>query len=433
MDAIGALVGRDVTFHPYPTPGPYRLDRMPVDSLARLRSVGFGALVFLDQGNAGDELDEVQHLLAAIDDSRLIAYCGDGTIARSEVGVGSFSDIEPPSPAAMLPVNRNPLMTKYIVSSGVLRDNPVTIVDVGARGGFNTEWRVFGDSLRVIGFEPDEAECARLAVSAPPNITYIPAALGKQEGEAILYVTTLDASSGLYRTDMEYFSRLVNGENGRVAKEHPVRITTLDAALSGIGAHRIDFIKLDAEGAELDILQGGRALIASHSLLGLLSEIRFQREINGCPTFADLDAWIQPYGFRLYGMHFTHQSRRALPYPGLADYRLPSGERFFAYTTHGQIMDGDALYFRDLLIPANAAIRGELAATQILKAAAFFEIYALNDCAAELILAHRHLLEPLLNCDELLDRLTPSLRNRRVGFHQYRDTYFDPNRGVFRG
>lgn len=331
---------------------------------------------------------------------------------------------------ATIVINNGPEMTRFLVSRGVFRADPVTIVDVGARWGFNEEWQVFGDALRVFCFEPDAEECERLNAAASPNVTYIPAALSRRAGEATLYVTRLRASSGLYKTDMTYFSRLLNGGNGDTASEERVQVTTLDEALSRLGAPPIDFIKLDAEGAELDVLLGGPRVMAGGSLVGLWSEFRFQKEINGCPTFSELDAHVQAFGFRLFGMQFTHQSRRALPYPSLADYRLPTGERFFAYTTCGQVMDGDALYFRDLLIPANAGIRSQATAIQLLKAAAFFEIYSLNDCAAELVMAHRELLQPVVDCDDLLDRLTPRLRSQKTGFAEYIEAYFDPKRGV---
>jgi len=325
-------------------------------------------------------------------------------------------------------VNSDPAMTRFIVDSGLLRDDPVTIVDVGARWGFNEEWRVFGDSLRMICFEPDVEECERLNAQADRRVTYVPAALGNEAGTATFYITRLDASCGLYRTNSQYFSRLLNGANGEVVGERSVSVTTLDSELSRLGVPAVDFIKLDAEGAELDVLLGAPETMSSAGLLGLQSECRFQKEINGCPTFSELDRHVQPFGLRLYGLWFGHQSRRALPYPGIHDYRLPSGERFFAYTTSGQIMDGDALYFRDWLIPANAGRRSQAAATQVLKAAAFFEIYDLIDCAAELILGHRDLLSARVDCDALLDRLTPSLAGRRMGYREYLAAYFDPQR-----
>jgi hypothetical protein len=54
-----------------------------------------------------------------------------------------------------MPINGDPAMTRYLVETGVLCQDPVTIVDVGARWGFNAEWQVFGNALRVICFEPD--------------------------------------------------------------------------------------------------------------------------------------------------------------------------------------------------------------------------------------------------------------------------------------
>ena len=321
-------------------------------------------------------------------------------------------------------------MTKYLVEAGAFRDDPVTIVDVGARWGINSEWKIFGGALRAYCFEPDRVECERLNASGDPNVTYIPAALGRRNEDATLYETKLGASTGLYRTNMDYFSRLLNRDNAQVVKEHRIEVTTLDAAMVDHGVATIDFLKLDVEGAELDVLIGAQRFLQGNDLLGILSEFRFQEEINGCPIFWELDSHVRKSGFRLFDMQYTHQSRRALPYAGLADYRLPNGDKFFAYTTHGQIMDGDALYFRDLLIAANGKMRAAATPSRLLKAAAFFEIYSLNDCAAELILANRETLCRQVNCDVLMDLLTPTLRGNRVNYETYMKAYFDPGSTV---
>ena len=68
---------------------------------------------------------------------------------------------------ATIAINHNPPMTRYLVEkTDVFQDDPVTIVDVGARWGFNSEWAVFGEHLKVYCFEPDEEECRRLNASA---------------------------------------------------------------------------------------------------------------------------------------------------------------------------------------------------------------------------------------------------------------------------
>lgn len=56
-------------------------------------------------------------------------------------------------------INDNPRFTKYLVDKKAFQVNPLTVVDVGARGGFESHWSSFGDQLRLIGFEPDVEEC----------------------------------------------------------------------------------------------------------------------------------------------------------------------------------------------------------------------------------------------------------------------------------
>ena len=333
---------------------------------------------------------------------------------------------------AKIVINYAAPMARYLAEkTETFRYDPVIIVDIGARWGFNAEWEVFGKNLRVYCFEPDQKECDRLNASAADNVTYVPCAIGRAKGEATLFEARLSASSGLYKTNMDYFSRLINRDNGVTVAEHPIRVQTLSDALETFGVTSVDFLKLDVEGAELDILMGAETYLNNGLLLGILSEIRFHEEINGCPIFWQLDQYVHRFGFRLYDLQFHHQSRRALPYPSLADYRLPDGKRFFAYTTHGQIMDGDALYFRDPLISANEDRRARMTAPQLLKMAAFLEIYSLNDCAAELILEHESRLKSYVDIDVLLDHLTPDANGGKLNHNEYLQRYFDERGGIF--
>ncbi|WP_170921221.1 FkbM family methyltransferase [Enhydrobacter aerosaccus] len=310
-------------------------------------------------------------------------------------------------------------MTRYLVEEKqIFASNPVIVVDVGARAGVNAEWAVFGDQARIYCFEPEQEECARLAASAPAHVTYIPAALGAVTGQATLYESRLAFSTGLYKTRMEYFGRFTNRDNGEVVAEHTIFVKSLRDAMRDHGIPQFDFIKLDTEGAELDILKGGGQAISSPGLLGVLSEIRLHAEINGSPPFSSLDAFLQAQGFRLYDLSVNHHSRTALPYPQLYDYRLPSGKRFYAYTTHGQLQDGDALYFRDLFGVPN------LEPLALLKLCCFLEIYCLSDCAAELIVANREGLSGLVDPEKLLDLLARQMSDGRQGYQAYVEAYF---------
>ena len=159
-------------------------------------------------------------------------------------------------------------------------------------------------------------------------------------------------------------------------------------------------------------------------MLGVLSEVRFQQEINGSPTFSTLDAFMSANGFRLFDLAAYRQSRIALPYPSPIDYRLPSGERFFAYTTHGQIQDGDALFFRDLLIADSAEFAAQISPLKLLKLCSLLELYSLNDCAAELSLGNVQKLEEVAKPEILLDLLTFGVGGQPVRYKEYLDRYF---------
>jgi hypothetical protein len=61
---------------------------------------------------------------------------------------------------------------------------------------------------------------------------------------------------------------------------------------------------------------------------------------------------------------------------------------------------------------------------RLLKTAVFFELYCLNDCAAEIIVAHREVLAPVVDCDRLLDLLTPPFRGALLNYKNYMKAYF---------
>lgn len=323
----------------------------------------------------------------------------------------------------MITVNPNPLMTQFLVrKTGVFKDNPFVIVDVGARGGLAPHWSVLEPYLKAYCFEPAADECARLAASAPAHITYIPKALAEKSGKKILYVTALADSSGLYKTNMRYFDRLVNGANGVTISEHEIECTTLADCVDRGEIALPDFIKIDAEGGEFDVMQGMGLVLP----LGFITEIRFHGHINGSAPFSVVDNLTTAIGYRLYDLTFYYQSRKDLPYPQLRRVTTQEGRPFMGVTTRGQIQDGDALYFRDLVSDELTATRST---AQILKMACLMELYSLNDCAAELLIAlqKKHFVEggiDFLTIPGLLNLLASGITGERTTFEDYRAQYF---------
>jgi len=104
----------------------------------------------------------------------------------------------------------------------------------------------------------------------------------------------------------------------------------------------VDLIKIDAEGAELEILKGAGNLLSNSCIV--VSEIRFTNKLNGSPPFSNLIDYLNTKNFDLYDLDIYRCSRKVLPTPFLYDFRDGSGLPVPGPTISGQVLSGDALF-----------------------------------------------------------------------------------------
>ena len=147
----------------------------------------------------------------------------------------------------------------------------MTVLDVGAHHGLYTllASKCVGRSGRVIAFEPSPRERRRLAqhlrINRCRNVVVQPCALGDRAGSADLFLV-----EGIH--DWCNSLRLPNVEErtSRVT----VEVRRLDDVLERIGWPRVDFIKLDVEGAELSVLNGAGQLLRGDFRPAILAEVQ---------------------------------------------------------------------------------------------------------------------------------------------------------------
>ena len=135
----------------------------------------------------------------------------------------------------------------------------MTVLDIGAHQGLYTllASRRVGPSGRVFSFEPSPRERRalglNLTMNSCDNVAIQAVALGSEETTADLYV--VDKFNTGYNS---LRPPNVPEPTSTVA----VRVRTLDNWLAEEKIDRVDFIKLDVEGAELSVLKGARELLA---------------------------------------------------------------------------------------------------------------------------------------------------------------------------
>jgi hypothetical protein len=123
----------------------------------------------------------------------------------------------------------------------LLRSSPVRVADIGARGGRQPKWSAVSNHVEFIGFLPGD-------------------------------------------------DRL------RLVRKETLTVGTLDVALQEMGLTGLDFIKLDTQGSELDLLEGAEATLAG-DVFGIEVEVEFTDLYTGQALFPDVHAFLTNHGF----------------------------------------------------------------------------------------------------------------------------------------
>jgi FkbM family methyltransferase len=294
---------------------------------------------------------------------------------------------------SLVNINTSPLFTQYLIASNVFNEIPLMVVDVGARGGFEEHWSMYKDKVRLIGFEADVKECERLnKLEAGTGKRFYPVALHQNEGRKTFYATAFPPSAGFYQPDMKQVGRFPDKEHLTVVNTLDLNTISFDKFANDELINYVDFIKLDTEGSELDILKGALSTLKK-TVLGLSIEIWFQSWHIGQPVFSDMDLFLRSLGFRLFGLDVCHRSRETLP------------EATSSPTKWGQVTAGESLYLRDA---ADEIVNENFLGSgwddvKILKLASIMELFCLPD----------------RDINQLADLLVSSKEGRIVSYNSY--------------
>ena len=144
---------------------------------------------------------------------------------------------------------------------------------------------------QIVAFEPGKNAYARLtenlALNPYRNIQTFPVAVTDREGEAVLHLAgdIADSSASLYPAAQAQ------------AGQEVCRTVALDHFLRSEGLRPPDLIKLDAEGAELAVLQGAQGLLADSPPLWLMEMEEKNLRAAGASKAA-VAQFLTGYGYR---------------------------------------------------------------------------------------------------------------------------------------
>lgn len=250
--------------------------------------------------------------------------------------------------------------------------NPLTLVDVGASGGADPRWSEAAPNLRVIGFDADR----RAGAGDSGSMTYLTAAVYRERARLTFHLTRKQEGSSIFEPNRAFLDRFPDAARFDIVETASVEADTLDAQLASAGLTDIDFLKIDAQGCELAILEGAASAL-QRSIVGLQLEVEFGEMYRGQPLFAEVDQFARRFGFVLFDLCPVHWKRRLGI--GLGG---PKGQLIFA----------EALYLRDLesLSALVAGLESDDARrAKLLHALSVCWLYGYLDYAQEILDAHK--------------------------------------------
>lgn len=168
----------------------------------------------------------------------------------------------------------------------VWRPKPGDIVlDIGAYVGMFTvkASRLVGDKGKVIAVEPSPQNYELLEKNCEGlnNVILVKKAIMSKTGTGKLYYAKSTASNSL----------IIRGE-----RYVEVRTIKLDDLMIDLGLDKVDIIKIDAEGAEIDVLQGGQVVLANGTRLAIAA---YHTAPNGKAEIAQVTSLLQEADYKV--------------------------------------------------------------------------------------------------------------------------------------
>jgi len=142
------------------------------------------------------------------------------------------------------------------------------VVDIGAHVGMFTvkALKESGKEGFVVAIEPEpiNVEILRKNTRKYDNVAIVKKAVGEKKCRAKLYLFGKNLSS------CEYLVKNMGREESSGVME--VEMDRLDNILSGLGISEVDFVKMDVEGAELEVLKGAGEYLKKIKKIAIAAE-----------------------------------------------------------------------------------------------------------------------------------------------------------------
>lgn len=174
--------------------------------------------------------------------------------------------------------------------------SPTLIIDVGAnQGQFSRAAReVFGQSVRIVGFEPLKNEYNILCrnFEGDSNAIFRNCAIGATTSTGEINVNSYSQSSSMMSLGKHHISAFPSAQ---VIGKEEIDVVRLDDAMHGIEWTKNSLLKIDVQGYELKVLEGAPLVLSQVNFV--LVEVGLVPLYDEEPEFNEINNFLERAGF----------------------------------------------------------------------------------------------------------------------------------------
>lgn len=293
---------------------------------------------------------------------------------------------------------------------------PLVLIDVGCSGGIDSIWLdVFKEKLVAYGIDANVKEVERLvSTNNNSSIHYIDGLLKvdfEATSESNLWSRTSAASSAqVAAKDIKNLSNQeILDNNLHIYAEVSNKVVSFNEFTKNNKIEKVDFIKIDVDGPDYEILNSAKDFIKNSGVLGIVIEVDFEGDRN---RFSKVDNLLNFLGFELCELRPRRYDSSHLP--GRFEWGMT------AQTLEGRIVQADALYLKDPYKEFKRTNKNNYSSQQLIKLALMYDMVSMSSWAAEILVTFKQDFEKTgINVSKMLDALaTDSYKKYKFNFQK---------------
>ncbi len=170
---------------------------------------------------------------------------------------------------------------------------------MGAHEGESTfPYAAADPRLLVYAFEPNLRAASRV-MARLRNYVVIPIAIAENDGCAQLNLNAYEQSSSLLVADLEGVKKWTGGEQFKVVGSVTVQTMRLDTFMNACGIAGLDFLKVDAQGLDLQVVRSAGDRLADIARVQVEATTVSYRQYEAAPGRSVIVDFMESKGFHL--------------------------------------------------------------------------------------------------------------------------------------